>query len=391
MPKPNPEDLLSTVIEADDLRRKARGQPSTRAAVNLGRGGVSWERLVTEPFFNVLGHLWGFGMMGMPATLRRPFVQWVNIKMGKSAPSLNPELPGRIQETVQLARDLKVKTGQWPACLILTSHPDTEGPSQWLRFELMRQGLQIADAVVEARRPGAWYPDHPQCLLAIDPYALDTISAPVAGFYSSLVHRLFLAWDRQPTTQSWLQKHVLLRGTDYSHIAWRLLRSLRAETPVLMVLAGGLPYNARLLYAAREFVHHLPVKQWRLHRREAHIELMKILMKQEGGLWPPEHGELPAATLQTVAHALERWGLRSEQVPVALEELKEEFKRPVPYRTRLFRVLFNRLVARGKPLLLVTLSHGETAPYVCLSSPVAVTSVPSDPAAFARTFVTSHF
>jgi hypothetical protein len=390
MTKPSPEELLKTVVTADDLRRRARGQTSTRAAVALNKEGPSFERIYIEPFFNVLGHIWAFFMMAMPAPVRRPFTQWINGKMGGYTPPAAPGLPQRIEETVRLAKELKQKTGQWPALLVLTSHPDTEGPDQWLRFELLRQGLQIADAVAEARNAGAWYPIHPRCLLAIDPYALDTVSSPVAGFYSAWMHRIYIAWDRQPSTQSWFQKHFLLRGTDYSRIAWRLLNFLKNDTPVLMVLSGGLPYNARLLYAAREFVHHLPIKRWKLHKRQAHIDLMNILMKPEGPVWPAEQGELPPETLRTVSKAMETWGLAPDQLGQALAELKEEFKLSVPYRTRLFRVLIDRLVARGKPLLLVAITHNDAA-QVRIAPPVGVSSVPSDIASFARHFVTTNF
>jgi len=383
MTKATPEDLLNTVIAADALRRRALGQTPARYRPS--------QRVWIEPFFNVLGHLWAFVMACMPSPVRRPFVQWVNCKMGGYFPIANPDLPQRKEETVRLAQEIKQKTGQWPALLVLTSHPNTEGPHQWLRFELLRQGLQIADAVVEAQQPGAWYPGHPRCLLAIDPYALDTVSPPIGGFYSAWMHRIYVAWDRQPSTQSWFQKHFLLRHSGYSKIAWKFLKLLKADIPVLMVLAGGLPFNARLLYAAREFVHRLPVKRWTLAKRQAQIELMEILMQPEGGVWPAVTGMLPAGKVNAIRNALNRWGLSVQESELALKEFQEEFKFPVPYRERLFRVLMNRLVSHGKPLLLVAISHSETPPRVQISLPVAVTSVPEDIPAFARQLVTTKF
>ena len=368
-PKVTPEDLINTVIAADDLWRKARGLPPTRAALALGRKSPPPERIFIEPIFNVLGFLWGQGMRLVPLSLRRHFIQWVNCKMGGYSPAENPELPLRIKETVQLARDIKQKTAQWPALLILTSHPDTEGPYHWLRFELLRQGLKIADAVVEAEKPGAWFPSHPQCFLAIDPFALDTISVPAGAFYGAWVHRIYVAWDRQPSTQSWIQKHLLLRNTGYDRIAWRLLRTLKADIPVLMVLPGGLPYNARLLYAAREFVQRLPVERWKVAKRRAQKELMEILMTPENDVWPADRGEIPSGKRQAVLEAFTRWGLSVEQAGPALAELVEEFKLPVPHRARLFRVLKGRLIRKGKPLLVVRIDHHETPPYVQISEP----------------------
>jgi hypothetical protein len=295
----------------------------------------------------------------------------MNSILGSNAPEENADLPERIAQTVRLAKELEQKTGRWPALLVLTSHPETEGPLQWLRFELLRQGLQIADAVVEARTPGAWYRRHPRCLLAIDPFALDTVSTPVGAFYSAWMHRIYLAWDRQPSTQSWM--------------GWRLIKALKADTPVLMVLSGGLPANARLLYAAREFVHHLPLKRWALPKRQAQKELMGILMKPEGSVWPADQGEIPAEKFGAIREAFVRWGLSPSQLEPALQELQEEFRLRVPYRTRLFRVLLSRIASKGKPLILVGVSHSETAPHVHLSEPVAVLP-DADPAALGKSF-----
>src|SRR5205807_4825406 len=254
-----PEDLTNTVVAADALRRQILGQRPARY--------LPGQRVWIEPFFNLLGFLWGELTLLLPWPQRKPYVQWVVRKMSGHAPEENPELPRRIEETLRLSQDLKAKTGRWPALLILMTHPDTEGPLEWLRFELMRQGLLAADAVVEAGSPSAWYPEHPRCLLAIDPFALDTVSPVVGGFYAAWMHRFFLVYDRQSSTQSWIQRHVFLRGSEYHRIGWKLLRLLKANAPVLMAMGGGLPYNARLLYAAREFVHRLKMEGWKVSKR----------------------------------------------------------------------------------------------------------------------------
>jgi hypothetical protein len=378
MPKLTPEDLINTVIAADELRRKARGQPSTRAALALGRQGPPPERIFIEPFFNLLGYLWGEGMELLPRSLRRPLIQWLNCKMGGYKPLQNPELSSRIQETVSLAKSTKEKTGAWPALLILTSHPDTEGPHHWLRFELLRQGLQIADAVVEAEHPGNWGLIHPQCFLAIDPFALDTVSIPEGAFYGAWMHRTYMAWDRQPSTQSWIQKHILLRGTGYDRISWRLLQMLKEDVPVLMVLSGGLPYNARLLYAAREFVQRLRIRKRTISKRAAQIELMKILMTPEGDIWPADEGTITPAKGREISAAMLRWGVPKSRTAPSLRELKAEFKLPVPPRARLFHVLEERLVKKGKPLLIVRIDHVTETPYVHISAPHLLESAISE-------------
>ena len=142
MPTVFPEDLLNTVIAADAIRRRALG-------MRPGRFRPS-QRVWIEPFFNLPGWVWGGFLRALPARLRQPLDLWLCQKMGGHAPEINPELPGRIAEYVERARGLYAQTGQWPAVFILTSHPETEGPQAWLRFELLRQGLQIANALVNA-------------------------------------------------------------------------------------------------------------------------------------------------------------------------------------------------------------------------------------------------
>src|SRR5262249_17247499 len=112
MSRATPEDLINTVIRADNLRRRARGQPSTRAAVALQTGRPSSSRLFIEPFFNLLGWLWGSLMYAMPWPLRKAFVQWVNLKMSAHAPAGDPRLAERIQEMLRLAKELKSKSGR---------------------------------------------------------------------------------------------------------------------------------------------------------------------------------------------------------------------------------------------------------------------------------------
>jgi len=46
------------------------------------------------------------------------------------------------------------------------------------------------------------------------------------GKTKSKQYRVYLAWDRQPSTQTWIQRHALLRHTDSAYISWRLLREL---------------------------------------------------------------------------------------------------------------------------------------------------------------------
>src|SRR5262249_46650969 len=155
----------------------------------------------------------------MPWAVRKRFVQAVNRRLSGRRLADAPNLSQRLAEIKSLTRELKAKTGQWPSLFVLSSHPDTEGELEWVRFEVMRQGLALADAYVEERwlttedrrqktetaagvavlRPPSSvlsYAPHPKCFVAIDPFALDTVPAPVAGFYAGWMHRIYIAWDR---------------------------------------------------------------------------------------------------------------------------------------------------------------------------------------------------
>jgi hypothetical protein len=334
--------------------------------------------------------VFGCFMTLLPWIFRRPLDLWVVEKLGGHPPEKNPQLPTVIQETVALAHELHKKAGHWPAFLILTSHPETTGPLEWLRFELLRQALHVADAVAQARSPKTLFLPRPRCFLAIDPFALDTVSVPAAAFYAAWMHRIYLAWDRQPSTQSWLQRHFFLRGSGYDRIAWRLLHHLKRDVPVIMALGGGLPQNARLFYAAREFIQRMRPLRWRYAKRDAEKKLLDILLKPVGGALPAAKGELPPITQSEIRRLLEEIGLSASETESALREFQEEFRLPVPYRVRLFSVLMNRLVRKGKPLLLLAASHADTPPHIRFSRPLGVLQV-ADSASFAKDFVKKNF
>ncbi len=366
MPRPAAEDLIREVAKADKARRAALGTPPVIFDPD--------HRVRMQPFYNALGRLWGSLMTFVPWSLRKPYVQFVIRKMGGHAPEFNPQLQSRIDSTIQLARELERKTGEWPALLIATSHPETEGPDQWLRFEVMAQGVALANAVAEARIPGKWFYAHPRCLLAIDPFALDSVSPLVGGVYAGWMHQIYLAYDRQSSSQSWLQRHFLLTGSSYKTIAWKLFRLLRSNTPVLMAYGGGLPYNARLLYGAREFVHRLQVPHWKVSKRTAQLELIRILLKPVDHVWPADRGVLPSGTRTAVAEALARWGVSQDKVQETVMSFEAEFRLTVPYRERLLRALYSRLVRRGKPLIIVPISHNKKAQHIDIGAPISLTS-----------------
>jgi hypothetical protein len=362
--KVQPEDLMEMVITAD-----ARRNPQVEQT--LARRYPRWKRALIEPFFNTVGVLLGQLLAWAPWPLRWRSDRQIAIWLGARPNAQPAEFDQRREELIALARELRQQTGVRPAAFVLTSHPPTVGPFEWLRFELVREGLALGNAVVDAIGRG-FYPGAPQCFLAIDPYALDTVPRPVAGLYSGFMHRIYLVWDRQSRTQSALQRHLLLRHTGYRDIGWRLLRTLRRGAPVVMVLGGGLPSNARLFYAAREFIRQLPWRNRPISRAAAQQRWMQAVIEPAGPILPYANGELPEATRRRLGECLSAWGITEADQPGWVERFAEEFAQTVPNRERLFRVLLSRIVRCGQPLLLIAVAHQEQNPLIRISEPWAI-------------------
>jgi len=360
-----PEELVDLIIENDARLREQAGKPPIRF--------TPAQRLWIEPLFNFIGFLIGQLVLFLPWPWVWKVQLWICGKLAGHPPENNPHLAERIQQTVHLSQELHRQTGQWPALLIGTSHPETTGDGAWLRFELLRQGLEIAGAVVDAMpsQRSRW---HPQCFLAIDPFALDSVPVPIQGLYAGFMHRQYLAWDRQASTQSWIQKLFLLRRTGHDQIGWRLIRALR-QNPVLMAIGGGIPSNARLLYAAREAIVHLTLKHWPMTRREAQHRLMKIV----GRPWD--------LRIENEAHAFFlALGLDHTEANRAIADLRTNILREVPSRHRLWRALVGRLVKKGTPLIAIAITHREASPHVVVSPPIGFAHPPADLSAWSHEF-----
>src|SRR5262245_25613268 len=127
MTRASPEDLIDIVTEANSHWRQEHGHSPTHFNAS--------QRIWIEPLFNLLGYVWGTVTRAIPWVLHKLYVHRVVAQMGGHAPEANPALGPRAQETVRLAKELHAKTKKWPALLVAMSHPETEGPLEWLRFE----------------------------------------------------------------------------------------------------------------------------------------------------------------------------------------------------------------------------------------------------------------
>ncbi len=342
-------------------RRKAKGEAHPKPAF--------LQRAFSEPFFNLLGAVLGWAWTCAPFVWRRRMDLWLCRAMGGHPALANPLLANRIQEALRLARAIREKTNQWPAFLFLTSHPPTEGPLAWMRFEMLRQGLHIAFALSAEARTQGFEAQPPQCVLAVDPYALDSVSGPVGAMYAAFIHRVYFAYDRQASTQSWLQRHFFLRQAGYATAGWRLVRRLRKNIPILMALGGGLPVNARLYYAAREFIQRLSIP--RIRKRQAEYDWVRLLETHER-IDPAIDGLIPASTEARLKQRLEDWGLSPEEAQSQLARFKKEFACQVPWRERLWDVLCRRLVRRGQPLMVMPAQHHDSPPSIQIGEPQAL-------------------
>lgn len=289
---------------------------------------------------------------------------WLCQTMGGHAAEYNPSLSGHVAETIALGERLEKETGRWPAFLFLTAHAPTQGPFQWVRFELLRQGQVLAFDFSQAGREKRLKAGTPQCLLAVDPYALDSVPMYVGAIYAAFIRQVYFAYDRQFSTQSFFQRFIFLRKTGFPWAGWRLLRRLRRGIPVLMAFGGGIAVNARLLYAAREFVQrlHFPKK---VSRRQAEYDWVRLLEGQDHDD-PAIEGVITADTERALLERLEQWGFPKEKAQEALRLFGEEFAHAVPYRERLWRVLLHRIVKHGQGLVVVSGDYAASAPHISL-------------------------
>ena len=248
-----PEDLVDTVIAADDLRRKARGLSSTRAAASLTGTNHPGNAFLSNPYLICSDRSGASSCFSCPVCSASPTFNG-SPAMGAYRPGLeNPELAAILRKESRTAgKNQKVACpGPENQNRPVAGAPHPHLSPRYGRASAMAAFRTFAPRAADRRcgggraKAGRVVCVHPKCFLAIDPFALDTVSVPVGAFYGAWMHRIYLAWDRQPSTQSWIQRNLLLRQTGYDRIL-AASPDLKADIPVVMVLSGGLPYNARL-------------------------------------------------------------------------------------------------------------------------------------------------
>ena len=286
---------------------------------------------------------------------------------------------GRSRELLRL-----VEAGQArPAALLaLISHPPVSGEMRHMNLELVRHAM-LALREVRGR------PCRPRLVVAVDPFALDTLAVYEEGFYAGFMGSFHLGLDRQASRRGALSR-PLLRQAHWSRMPPRLLGLLRRGGEAGMILSGGIPETGRLLYAAREWVGRMraqsplrgvpseilrrarvlpefkrfeegsPLGESLRHSPARLLEawVMEALSGVSGEGEPSaETGRLSEPAKRVLRHCLTALDIPRERWEGSLKALSEKFARETPYRFRLFRALAGRVLAAGRPLVFLPVVH----------------------------------
>ena len=297
---------------------------------------------------------------------------FVKLAAGRSYP-FDPISPAIIAAKLLAAR-LERESGRPPALLAAISHPPVMGDLAHLNFELVRHS-SLALREVRGR------PCRPRLVVAIDPFALDTISIVEEGLYAGSMGTYHLGLDRLALGRG-LPGPLMSPATRWDRMPLRLFRTLAEGGEVGMVLSGGVPATGRVLYGVREWARRAraagpyradPTEVLRRLRADADFSRFESVVSQtihlprgawrllEAWLMASAAGLVPGESAESVARA----ALKCLAVPVAehavlLAALSQDLARETPSRRRLFRLLIGR-VARRRPLVLIPVVH-RTAP-----------------------------
>lgn len=340
------------------------------------------QRFLLEAPFNLIGLL----MRGVMELLPAELVLKGHEKLFRQLASprhypFDPASPA-LEASRALARRVEAETGLRPAMLALISHPPVMGEMAHLNFELVRHAiLALRELRGEACRP--------RLVVAVDPFALDTVSMATEGLYAGYMGTYHVGIDRMALERGGVSR-ALLKEAAWHRMAYRLLGLLRSGREVGMVLSGGVPSTTRALYVTKEW---LASQRAQSALKSRPSEALKRLLDCPGfanfrapagaprGAWRAMEAylasaltgalgdggrpELPSADTgrmtgparQAAQDCLEALGFRPPQAQIALELLSEEVGRETPYRARFFRILAGRVLKKGTPLIFIPIAH----------------------------------
>jgi hypothetical protein len=422
--------MAKTAITERLIERLAREFSSPAAAPETMAKKI--RRALLDPIFNALGRLVGWILLAGGIRLNF-FVHEMVLRAVVPAhwQALSPKSKQLPEEMLALLRRFQQTTGQNCAYLILFSHPEPGPLNMTISLALYQNCFRIGRLLHQ----NGFASGYPHLLMAIDPFALDTMDPASGSFYAGFAHTIHFSLDRQPGKLSWAQR-VLLKKSAHTEAGFRFVNHLKPGQALAMAPAGGEPQNARILYTAREFATRLG--QHEVSRDKTaflnHIEERGLLagqelsrLRAESSSWSEREtileallallsheatasGKLDALQQRRMEDMLLAAGLQPGRARILRLAFEREFERHTPYRERLFKILLDRILARGIPLMLIPFWHRLEDESLHLGSPEILWSGPDgrkrlrleegaraveEPitgiAAFAQDFITRHF
>jgi hypothetical protein len=356
------QDLMRIVTKAYENRLAADG--------TVLPGKAEHQRHWLEPLTRGLGMFLAGVMNLVPGDWTVAFHNklFLHLSAGKTYP-FDPSAKV-VRDAAALAARFERETGKAPALLAAISHPPVMGDLAHLNFELVRHSTLFLREV-------RGRPCHPRLVVAVDPFALDTISVAEEGLYAGFMGSYHLGVDRLALGRGhigpWMNP-----TTRWDRMPLRLFRSLAEGGEIGMVLSGGVPATGRVLYGMREWSRRAraagpyradPAGALRRLRGEESFRRFESLVATAIS-FPPGPWRLLEAWLMAVAAGLlpgETPEVAGAAALAALDapqserarlqaELVSDLTRETPSRRRLFRLLIGR-VSRRRPLILLPVVH----------------------------------
>jgi hypothetical protein len=356
------QDLMRVVTRAYELRLDADGTALPEKS--------EFQRIFVEPFLRAVGIIAAGVMEIVPADWTVAFhnKMFLHLTAEKSCP-FDPR-SSAVASARALAARLEKESGLAPALLAAVSHPPVLGDLAHLNVELVRHSI-LALREIRGR------PCRPRMVVAVDPFALDTLTLFEEGIYAGYMGTFHLGLDRLALGRGhpgpWRSPQ-----TRWDRMPLRLFRALAEGREIGVVLSGGVPATSRVLYGVREWsrraraaspLHADPARALEGMRADAafarfeksaaeHIPLPRGPWRlMEAWLMIAAAGLLPGETAESAARAvLECLAVPGASRSALLAELASDMARETPARRRLFRLLVGR-VARRRPLLLIPVVH----------------------------------
>lgn len=374
------QDLMSIVARAYErqLRREGGVLPRKTAV----------QRAFLEAPFNVLGA----AIHAVASCLPAEWVMRFHDRLFSSLSSPRHYAFDARSESLLKARrlveEVEKRSGRSAALVGVISHPPVSGDMAHMNFELVRHAM----LGLRALRGG---PCRPRLVVAVDLFALDTISIPAEGLYAGYMGLYHVGLDRLVLGRGALSARLIAK-TAWHRTAHRLLRELGRGAEVGIAIAGGVPSTARVLYGAREWMQEQRRRSpWRAHPGEVLRRLRLnpdyLRFEREGpcgeglsrnawrmleawimagvaaeGCGPSsaEQGLLLPEAERRARDCLEALDVPSRERALALEKLAAVVRRETPPRSRFFRVLAGRVLRRRPVVFLPIVHRGGFSPGV---------------------------